>query len=72
MSDNVPQVESTNLMEVLVAVKIVHTTRSQEVRFGDRPTAEHYAAQHGGLGVWRVLTIPRGGVARHSQANVRD
>lgn len=31
--------------EVVVAVKIVHTTRSQEVRFSDRATAQHYAAQ---------------------------
>ena len=44
-----------------MAVKIVHTRRGQEVRFGDRATAEHYAAQHGGLDAWRVHTIPRGG-----------
>ncbi len=42
-----------------MAVKIVHTTRSQEVRFGARAAAEHYAAYYGGLGAWQVLTIPR-------------
>lgn len=46
--------------EGFVAVKIVHTTRSQEVRFGDRATAEHYAAQYGGLDAWRVLPVPGG------------
>lgn len=42
-----------------MAVKIVHTRRGQEVRFGDRVTAEDYAARHGGLDAWRVLNIPR-------------
>lgn len=46
-----------------MAVKIVHITRWQEVRFGDRATAEHYAVQYGGLQVWRVLTIPQDDVA---------
>lgn len=46
-----------------MAVKIVHTTRSQEVRFGDRATAEQYAAQYGGLDAWRVLPIPGGHLA---------
>lgn len=49
-----------------MAVKIVHTTRSQEVRFGDRATAQRYAAQHGGPGVWRLLTVPQTGSARQS------
>lgn len=41
-----------------MAVKIVNATWSQEVRFGDRATAERYAAEHGGPGAWQVVTIP--------------
>ena len=45
---------------VLMAVKIVHATRRQEVRFGNRRAAERYVAHHGGLGCWLVLNVPRG------------
>lgn len=42
-----------------VAVKLVHAERSQEVRFGDRSTAESYASQHGGgLANWHVIPVP--------------
>lgn len=41
-----------------MAVKIVHQAHGHQVRFGDRATAEHYAAQHGGLAEWRVVVIP--------------
>lgn len=58
--------------EDFVAVKIVHTMRSQEVRFGDRTTAEHYAAQYGGLGAWWVLPIPRGQVPDGSRTDRSD
>ena len=42
-----------------MAVKIVHTWRVQEVRFGDRGAAERYAARYGGLQAWRVVPVPR-------------
>src|SRR5690606_38857291 len=58
--------------EGFVAVKIVHTTRSQEVRFGDRATAEHYAAQYGGLGAWRVVPVPGGHLPDGCQAGSRE
>lgn len=57
--------EDLDLAETLVAVKIVHTVRWQQVWFGDRSTAEQYAVQHGGLDYWRVLTIPREDVGKH-------
>lgn len=37
---------------LLMAVKIVHITRPQEVRFGDQGTAEHYVDQYGGPDAW--------------------
>lgn len=58
--------------EGFVAVKIVHTTRSQEVRFGDRATAEHYAAQYGGLEAWRVVPVPGGYLPDGCQAGSRE
>lgn len=60
------EVQSPVRKEVLMAVKIVHVRRPQEVRFGDRATAEHYAAKHGGLVVWKVLPVPRGELVRRS------
>lgn len=58
--------------EGFVAVKIVHTTRSQEVRFGDRATAEHYAAQYDGLEAWRVVPVPGGYLPDGCQAGSRE
>lgn len=58
--------------EVVVAVKIVHTRRSQEVRFGDRATAEHYAAQYGGLNAWQVVPVPGGHVPDVGRTDSRD
>lgn len=55
-----------------MAVKIVNTTRSQEVRFGDRATAERYAAQYGGLDAWRVLPVPRGHLPDSGRTNSLD
>lgn len=52
-----------------MAVKIVHERHGHQVRFGDRATAEHFAAQHGGLGDWRVVTIPGGAESRKSSGN---
>jgi len=58
--------------EAVVAFKIVHTTRSQELRFGDRATAEQYAAQYGGLDAWRVLPIPGGHLPDGRRTDDRD
>ncbi|MFC7343630.1 hypothetical protein [Saccharopolyspora griseoalba] len=41
-----------------MAVKIVHTELRQELRFGDRATAEHYVHHHGGPRAWRITTVP--------------
>lgn len=42
-----------------VHVKIVHTWRAQEVRFGCWGAAERYASRYGGLRAWRVVPVPR-------------
>lgn len=55
-----------------MAVKIVHMTRSQEVRFGDQATAEQYAAQYGGLDAWRVLPVSGGHLPAGSRTDSRD
>ncbi|MER7015771.1 hypothetical protein ABT324_30415 [Saccharopolyspora sp. NPDC000359] len=54
-----------------MAVKIVHTTRAQELRFGSRAAAERYAAQHGGSKAWWITTVPRAVVARDARADSR-
>ena len=41
-----------------MAVKIVHTELRQELRFGDRATAEHYVHHHGGARAWHITTVP--------------
>lgn len=43
-----------------MAVKIVHTELRQELRFGDRATAEHYIHHHGGANAWYVTTVTPG------------
>lgn len=53
-----------------MAIRLVHTTRAQEVRFGDRGTAERYAAEHGGLDVWRLVPAPREANAEERHARV--
>ncbi|MGW3471698.1 hypothetical protein ACWDKQ_25290 [Saccharopolyspora sp. NPDC000995] len=55
-----------------MAVKIVHNTRAQELRFGNRTAAERYVAQHGGSNAWWITTIARAVVPRDGRTDSRD